>query len=41
MQWSASGDARAPHCVNIQGLGAVNDIRDKMFAAIDKHPLRK
>ena len=41
MQWSASGDAHAPHCVNIQGLGAVNDIRDKMFAAIDKHPLRK
>ncbi len=33
-QWGASADTRAPHYVNINGLGAVEEIRDKIFAAL-------
>lgn len=32
--WTASGDPRAPHYVNIYGGGSVQHIRDKIFAAL-------
>ena len=32
--WSASGDAQAPRCVKIKGIGAVEEIRDAIFAAL-------
>jgi adenylate kinase len=34
--WSKSGDARAPTCIKIPGVGSVTDIRDKIFAALKK-----
>lgn len=33
--WAAGGDPRAPRCVNIPGIGSVEQIRDRIFAAID------
>lgn len=36
LSWAASGDARAPHYVNIYGSGSVEHIRDKIFAALGK-----
>jgi adenylate kinase len=38
--WKASGDARAPYCVNINGSEAVETVRDKILAAINTHPSR-
>ncbi len=35
-QWSASGDKRAPRCINVPGTGKVEEIRDRMFAALTK-----
>ena len=32
--WAKSGDAKAPKCVNIPGVGSVENIRDKIFAAL-------
>jgi adenylate kinase len=32
--WQASKAAGAPHCVKIAGVGSVDDIRDKVFAAL-------
>ncbi len=32
--WRASGDEAAPACVNIPGVGGVEDIRDAIFAAL-------
>jgi adenylate kinase len=32
--WKKSGDAKAPKCINIPGVGSVTDIRDKIFAAL-------
>jgi adenylate kinase len=32
--WAKSGDAKAPKCVKIPGVGSVTDIRDKIFAAL-------
>ncbi len=32
--WENSGDARAPHCINIRGVGSVDAIRDRIFAAL-------
>jgi adenylate kinase len=32
--WSASGDAKAPKCVKIAGVGKVEQIRDAVFAAL-------
>jgi adenylate kinase len=32
--WAKSGDAKAPKCVNIPGVGGVEDIRDQIFAAL-------
>jgi len=34
VDWSKSGDARAPRYSHIAGLGAVEAIRDKVFAAL-------
>jgi adenylate kinase len=33
-KWAASGEANAPRYVKILGVGKVEDIRDKMFAAL-------
>jgi adenylate kinase len=33
--WEKSGDARAPHCINIPGTGSVETIRDNVFAALE------
>jgi adenylate kinase len=35
-KWSATGDQRAPRIVNVPGIGKVSEIRDRMFAALDK-----
>ncbi|HEX5337016.1 MAG TPA: adenylate kinase [Gallionella sp.] len=32
--WAKSGDANAPKCVNIPGVGSVDGIRDQIFAAL-------
>ncbi len=32
--WSASGDARAPRCVRVNGTGRVEQIRDRLLAAL-------
>jgi adenylate kinase len=34
LNWSSSGDLRAPRYVNIYGQGSVQHIRDKIFAAL-------
>ncbi|RPH40727.1 MAG: adenylate kinase, partial [Burkholderiales bacterium] len=33
-QWAATGDARAPRYRKIAGIGAVETIRDRAFAAL-------
>lgn len=33
--WAKSGDAHAPKCINIPGLGSVETIRDRIFAALE------
>lgn len=35
--WAKSGDARAPRCINIPGIGSVNAIRDRVFTALAAH----
>lgn len=37
-RWSASGDPRAPRCVKIDGTGKVEQIRDRLFAALGEKP---
>ena len=37
LHWAESGDPRAPHYVNLHGRGAIEHIRDKMFAALAQH----
>jgi adenylate kinase len=32
--WEKSGAANAPKCVKIPGVGSVESIRDKIFAAL-------
>ena len=32
--WSKSGDALAPRCINIPGIGSVDAIRDRIFSAL-------
>ena len=32
--WSASGEAKAPKCVKVAGVGKVEEIRDRIFAAL-------
>lgn len=34
--WQKSGDSNAPKCVNIPGVGSVENIRDQIFAALGK-----
>ncbi len=34
---AASGDSRAPRYINIHGRGSIEDVRDKMFAALEQH----
>lgn len=34
VDWQKTGDARAPRYVRVAGQGSVNDIRDKIFAAL-------
>lgn len=34
--WAKSGDPKAPKCIKIPGVGGVENIRDKIFAALDK-----
>ncbi len=33
--WAKSGDAKAPKCVNIPGVGSVENIRDQIFAVLN------
>ncbi len=35
--WSKSGEVRAPHCINIPGIGSVDAIRDRIFNALAAH----
>ena len=35
LDWAASGDAGAPQYIDINGQGPVDEIRDKIFAALD------
>ena len=37
LKWAASGDPHAPRYVNIHGRGSIEDVRDKMFAALEQH----
>lgn len=34
--WAASGEPRAPRYINIYGRGSIEDVRDKMFAALEQ-----
>ncbi len=34
--WKASGDAKAPRYIRIEGVGKVDQIRDAVFAVLDK-----
>jgi adenylate kinase len=35
-QWAATGDARAPKCRNVPGVGSVDEIRAKVMAALQE-----
>lgn len=35
VKWAATGDPRAARYVNVNGLGSVEEIRDRMFAALN------
>jgi len=35
--WAKTGDARAPRCINIPGIGSVDTIRDRIFSALAEH----
>jgi len=35
-RWAATGDAKAPRHVKVSGIGGVSEIRDRIFAALDK-----
>ncbi len=37
--WAKSGDAKAPKCVNVPGVGSVENIRDQVFAALSNKQL--
>jgi adenylate kinase len=34
--WAATGDRRAPRCVKVSGIGSVEQIRDRIFAALEQ-----
>lgn len=33
--WAKSGDTKAPKCINVPGIGSVENIRDKILSALD------
>ena len=33
-RWAASGDARAPKYARIDGIGTVDEVRERIFAAL-------
>lgn len=35
--WEKTGDALAPRCINIPGIGSVDTIRDRIFTALSAH----
>jgi len=35
--WAKTGDALAPKCINIPGIGSVDTIRDRIFTALAAH----
>lgn len=35
-KWAATGDSRAPKCVKVSGIGGVEQIRDRIFAALEQ-----
>jgi adenylate kinase len=35
--WAKSGEAHAPHCINIPGIGSVDAIRERIFTALAAH----
>ncbi|MFZ2541698.1 MAG: adenylate kinase [Gallionella sp.] len=35
--WAKSGDAKAPKCISIAGVGSVTVIRDKIFTALESN----
>ena len=35
--WEKTGDALAPRCINIPGIGSVDTIRDRIFTALAAH----
>jgi adenylate kinase len=37
LQWEKSGDARAPRYLSIRGQGSVEEIRDRILAALEAH----
>jgi len=41
LRWIRSGDARAPQYLGIQGKGSVEDIRDRIFAALEANCTEK
>ena len=40
-KWGASGDPRAPHYVKVDGKGAVEEIRDRIFGALGAADARR
>ncbi|OOG23059.1 adenylate kinase [Thioalkalivibrio denitrificans] len=34
-EWAATGDEAAPKCVKVEGIGSVEEIRDRIFAALE------
>ncbi|HEB98113.1 MAG TPA: adenylate kinase [Thiotrichales bacterium] len=34
-KWAQSGDAKAPKYIKVEGIGSVEEIRDKIFSALD------
>jgi adenylate kinase len=35
LEWAASGDSRAPRCISIQGRGSIEEVRDRIFEALE------
>ena len=35
--WQQSGDPRAPHCINIPGIGSVESVSNRIFSALAAH----
>jgi adenylate kinase len=37
LQWARSGESRAPRYVEVDGAGSVEEVRDRLFAALGAH----